>query len=365
MKRRICVLSLALVLLVLVFASVGSLFASADTTGAAVKVEQISDVSSDGLVTVRVSFADIHMQGGILIAEYVLHYDVQKLELVSWKNAYPQTWDIDGGVAEDWSSKVEPDNGDPYFKYTVLNVDFQGGVKDDGVLYSDLTFRVHDANATLSVEEIEVSGPLSGANLESFNPANVTFAIRASSASDPSQSSTPSQSSGTSEAKRVTMQVSFGDLKNSTNLASVQMKLQYDASAVKYVSCTKGDSDAWKLTALTNDNELTLVLTNVSDEEAKLPDVWVTFEMLHADDYFSENMVKEAELVALNRNGDQLVEEDLTYSFDYSGNALLENRENEGRTMKIIIAVTVTVAVLVAAVVLCVTMRGKKGKRNA
>ena len=109
-------------------------------------VEQSS--AADGMVIVRVSVSDISSESGIICAIYNLHYDNKALELVSWKNGLPASWDFSGEVyaGEDWSGVLESE-GEKYFMYTVMNVKADNGVKNDDILYTEIQFKVLDKTA--------------------------------------------------------------------------------------------------------------------------------------------------------------------------------------------------------------------------
>jgi len=152
--KTLTVISLVFCLLML-----SSYMTFADTDWSArLLLKQTSEVDSDSLFTVRASVTDITSKDGIICAIYHVTYDPAVLELVSWENAYPTTWDFSGNTsfgAEDWTSVLEDDNGNSYLMYTVMNTSLEQGVKESNVLYTDLVFKKISSKATSS--EITVS----------------------------------------------------------------------------------------------------------------------------------------------------------------------------------------------------------------
>ena len=149
MLRRIYVF--ALMLCVLSSFCIFSVEAEAEWD-AKLSVEQTSLDEEEMLVSVRVSIGDITTPSGIMLATYSVLFDSDCLEYVSHKNGAPQNWTFVEEHqlgAHDWSKLISVEGVEPYFYYTLFNDETNPeGVTEDGVLYTDLTFRITDPSVT-------------------------------------------------------------------------------------------------------------------------------------------------------------------------------------------------------------------------
>lgn len=149
------------VLLACVLLSV-SFFAVAEASWSAkIDFDVTSPISHDNTFSVRVSVSDITSKDGIVCAIYHVRFDPTALELVSWTNSHPSEWDFSGKTsfgAEDWTDLLQDDNGNSYLMYTVMNTSLENGVKNDGVLYTDLVFKVRSsASKTTEITVTDIS----------------------------------------------------------------------------------------------------------------------------------------------------------------------------------------------------------------
>ncbi|MBQ3004178.1 MAG: hypothetical protein IJD82_10620, partial [Clostridia bacterium] len=149
------------VLLACVLLSV-SYFAVAEASWSAkLDLDVTSPISHDNTFSVRVSVSDITSKDGIVCAIYHVRFDPTALELVSWTNSHPSEWDFSGKTsfgAEDWTDLLQDDNGNSYLMYTVMNTSLENGVKNDGVLYTDLVFKVRSsASKTTEITVTDIS----------------------------------------------------------------------------------------------------------------------------------------------------------------------------------------------------------------
>lgn len=149
------------VLLACVLLSV-SYFAVAEVSWSAkINLDVTSPISHDNMFSVRVSVSDITSKDGIVCAIYHVRFDPTALELVSWTNSHPSEWDFSGKTsfgAEDWTDLLQDDNGNSYLMYTVMNTSLENGVKNDGVLCTDLVFKVRSsASKTTEITVTDIS----------------------------------------------------------------------------------------------------------------------------------------------------------------------------------------------------------------
>ena len=139
-------------------------FAQAETEwNARLSVEQTSLNEDDSLVSLRISIDDITSESGVVCAIYSLQFDSNCLEYIAHENGTPENWlfgDENSLVAQDWSGLISEEGKTPYFYYTIFNEAATNGVTEDGVLYTDLTFRIIDsskAKTEIVVSEISLT----------------------------------------------------------------------------------------------------------------------------------------------------------------------------------------------------------------
>lgn len=257
-KRIICLLTTACLL------AIGfSCLVSAETGWTAVfKVEQTAAESAEGNVSVRVSVSGITSETGIICAIYKLHYDPKCLELTSWKNGTPSNWDFSESstlCAEDWSQVINED-GETYFYYTLLNVAAQDGVKNDGVLYTDLQFKVLDSSADstdIKITDISFVDVEDLANGTSLDLADKTLSLEltGTGSGDVSDDTSSESSSESSEGDTgntasepstevsvdggsnvVTVDITLNGIKDPAGVASLLFRVKYDENKLNYVS---------------------------------------------------------------------------------------------------------------------------------
>ncbi len=109
---------------------------------------------------VRVAVNNIQNSDGIILVQFNLHFDSQCLELIEWNSNKPESW---GDGYEDLTvPKVDESNPDDiylYVAYMYSEKETGKGVKENGILYTDITFKVlsDKANGTvLRLDDTEI-----------------------------------------------------------------------------------------------------------------------------------------------------------------------------------------------------------------
>lgn len=395
-KRVICLLT-TICLLAICF----SCLVSAETDWkATLKAEQTAAENSEGIVTVRVSVGEITSQTGIICAMYNLYYDDKCLELVSWKNGVPANWDFTENStlsAEDWSQILNED-GETYFSYTLLNVAAQDGVKDDGVLYTDLKFKVLDSAASTAEIRISEISFIDANDLEagtSLELADKTLTLNldtehggdvSADVSDESFSNSGTEVSNTTsepnesipgidvDEDAVTVDVTLNNITDPTGISSFLIHVRYDEALLEYVGyqCIKPEN--WREDTPTYENmtpsdqingDLLFWILNADPactvKENGALGFRLTFK-LKTDKPFEASMlsIEEPEVI----NGDLQEMSEGTYSISVVALDQSTGGDNAGDNagLKIFIAVAAAVLVIGGGVAIWYFVRKKKAK---
>lgn len=109
---------------------------------------------------VRVAVNNIKNSEGIILVQFELHFDSRYLEYLEYKNNKPESWG--DGFEEIVAPKVDENNPDDIYlsvAYMYADKGTGKGIKEDGILYTDITFKVlsDEANGTLlRLEDTEI-----------------------------------------------------------------------------------------------------------------------------------------------------------------------------------------------------------------
>ncbi len=370
----VCVLSLCL-----------SCVAFADTDwNAKFKVEQTSAEDGDGIIKVRVSISDISSKSGIICAIYNLHYDNDCLELVSWENGLPSSWDFSGDstlCAEDWSGILE-DDGEKYFLYTLMNVEADDGVKDDNVLYTEFRFKVLDDSAASTeikfteISYVDADDLVNGTSLDledktaklELNTSGGDVSGDTSSAESSSEESVPETtlpeesvvSNPEIEAvdpNKVVVDITLKDITDPAGVSSLLFHVKYDGALLKFVEYSWIKPDNWiDNTNITedmmasqpqNNGDLLFWVLNVDPDCGVKEDgalgFRVTFELLGEE--FKPEMLTIDQVEICNSELQEMKEGSYSFSIvTVSGGGA--SATEDGATVKIIIAIVAAVLVL-------------------
>ena len=390
---------------------------------AALKIEKTDENTAEKTITVRVSVEQITCQSGIFLAQYNIWYDNSVLELISWENSRPNGWNFSGSNpdAEDWTEtrKTEDGKNDTYLFYTLLNVDTSNGVKRNGVLYTDLHFKVlsdtaesaeilvtdlmfadvaldlcrlpnqkcdiglqGNSDSSVVPVESEVPDESSEAPSESEPEESVvsdTTTVEGDSA-DPSSASSeatpPSSDSDTENtSKKVRMWITVEDITDPAGVSSLEFTLKYNTEFLQYVSYECLLPDDWDLRS-----EYTEDLTQTSNgsikfwiinhdaghgakENGKLG-VLVEFRFVGTD--FDPSLLTLENILLINDEIKEMSADRyrLATRYEFDGEVMADDAfssdENEGSVLKILIAVIAAIAVLAAAIVTFFVIRKKK-----
>lgn len=260
---------------------------------ASLQIEQLSGVEEDGTVNVRISVSDITVESGIICAIYHVYYDTSVFELISWENGKPDSWDFSGSSAfgaEDWTTLLTSDNGESYLMYTLMNTTMKNGVTDDGILYTDLKFKVlkEEPSSKIRITDIsflkndlndlendcelpdreydlklskDTSVVSSDTESSTASQAQSNHEVSSSAESDTESlaSSTPAENgnppASESSGKRVTMIVTVEDIKDEAGVSSLQFTLNYNPLLLQFVEYGCITPESWDLSsAFTEDN---------------------------------------------------------------------------------------------------------------
>lgn len=395
LKRALCMLT-TICLLAICF----SCMVSAETSWSAVlKVEQTSSENSEGFITVRVSIDDITSKTGIICAMYNLNYDSECLELVSWTNGVPANWDFSESstlYAEDWS-QIITDDGKTYFSYTLMNVAAQDGVKENGVLYTDLKFKVLDDGASASdlivteISFVDVDDLVGGTSLDL---ADKTLALEldgeggntSTDVSDETSSEvSEDEVSGTTSQPAVdvsneettegvfTVDILLNNITDPAGVSSLLFHVKYDDKLLEYVSyqCIKPDN--WRDDTLDTEDmtpadqingDLLFWILNV-DPACTVKDngalgFRLTFELKTETPFDPAWLtIEEAEVI----NGDLQEMAEGTYSISVvqiESNTSEDPVVDDGAVLKIVIAVVAAMLVIGGGVAIWYFVRKKK-----
>ena len=255
MLRKIlsCFIILCIVL------SLAGVFALANAEWSArVDVEQTTPVAVDSMISVRISIEDITSESGIICAIYSLAFDSTCLEYISHVNGLPREWELgdeNSLAAEDWSQLITVDGVEPYFYYTLLNDSGENGVTEDGVLYTELTFRVIDPSVTqtkITISEISLTDEEGLYQNYSLELADISYTLNLleettddesmdESSFDGSGSNSPEESQEVSEpdlfeqTEIVSTEILLYDIKDPNGISAVEFDFSFDPSVLEFV----------------------------------------------------------------------------------------------------------------------------------
>lgn len=352
-----CVFLLAVLLVLCAFLPLCAI-ADADFT-AELHVSQTSMPTEEGEVKLRISVQNITSTTGINCAVYKLYYDPEAVELISWENHYPADWNIsddeNNALAEDWACIVQNTN-ETYFLYTVLNLSLDDGVKEDDVLYTDFTFRVRkEGDQSIQLKEISFAKP----SLEYYNAPDQTVPLI--------QTVAPTDRSNTEENVRfVNVLVTIEQARAEQGITNFEFAMQYDQSVLRLIKAEPIAPASWNkddVSMTTVYHPDTAIFSIDASEGIQISEnqtlgIRLEFEIRNAD--FSERMVKIFDTKLVDKQGTELKASDYRIQVRYDGNGFWESNENEGKSLKILIAVLVAVVLAGAAVGTWVFMRKKK-----
>lgn len=427
------------VLVLLLCSCIGSFLpvnAATDWT-AAINIEGIEENTEEGTLTVRVSVEKITCESGIFSAVYNIHYDNSVLELISWENSRPENWNFSGSNpdAEDWTAirKTDGANAETYLSYTMFNVAMSGGIKADGVLSTELHFKVLSdtaTSATISVTDIQLSDVtllnhcrlpaqrceigLQGHEDSPVEPdptvsvpsveessvvseksqAEVSEASEASVSEESSETSMPQSeepsvadtvppaategsATDTTRSKQVRMWVTVEDITDPAGVSSLSFRVQYNPSYLQYVSYECLLPDDWNL-----QTEYTEDLSQLFPEDGALA-FWIVnhdvghgvkqngvlgfqLEFTFNGDNFDPSLFSIVDVQLINDEVREMTVDDYRLAIRYEcdgeqiGDDDFISDANEGKTLKICIAVISVVIILGAAVGAFLILRKKK-----
>jgi len=396
-KRAICLLTTICLLAI----SFSCLVAAETNWKATLKAEQTASENSEGIVTVRISIGEISSKTGIICAMYNLYYDDKCLELVSWKNGVPANWDFSENStlsAEDWSQILNED-GKTYFSYTLLNVAAQDGVKDDGVLYTDLQFKVLDASAStseISITEIsfidaddlktgtslDLSDKTLTLNLDTEHGGDISAVTSEDVSAEDSNTESSSTTSQPSESipgdiadeNTVSVDITLNDITDPTGVSSFLIHVRYNEALLEYVGYQCIKPDDWREDTIDFENmtppdqingDLLFWILNADPactvKENGTLGFRLTFK-LKSDKPFETSMLSIAEPEVIN--GDLQEMSEGTYSISVVALDQNTGGDNAGEStgLKIFIAVAAAVLVIGGGVGIWYFVRKKKTK---
>jgi hypothetical protein len=349
------------------------------------KAEQTS--AADGMITVKASISGITSETGVICAIYNLHYDNDCLELVSWKNGLPSGWDFSGEStlgAEDWSVVME-DDGKNYFLYTLMNVEADGGVKDDGVLYTELQFKVLDENATeaelkfTGISLIDANDLENGTSLDidekiltvELNSADNEVSGDASSENASSEESVPEASvpeesvvskpdEVPADPGKVVVDITLKNITDPAGVSSLLFHVKYDKTLLKYVEYSWIKPENWvddinytenMTPSAQTEGDLLFWVLNIDPacgvKEDGALGFRVTFELLGEE--FKPEMLTIEQVEIYNSELQEMQEGTYAFSIANVSNGDNTINEEDDATLKIVIAVVAAVIVLGAA----------------
>lgn len=112
-------------------------------------------VRKDEEITVRFALNGLENTDGALLVESHLEYNKDALRFVSAVANHPENWSFGGesDYAEDWTCQESFKDGEneilkPSVLYVIMNAELKNPVKEDGVLFVDVTFKVLDDSTT-------------------------------------------------------------------------------------------------------------------------------------------------------------------------------------------------------------------------
>lgn len=366
------------------------------------KAEQVGEESADGIVNVRVSVSDITSETGIICAIYNLLYDNDCLELISWKNHTPSSWDFSEGsslAAEDWSAIIE-ENGEKFFFYTILNVAAENGVKEDDVLYTDLQFKVLDDSATeteiqlTEIAFIDVNDLVNGTGVD-LNDTALTLELNtagtgesSSDVSDETSADTSAEESATAsttsgentstvvEDGHVVVDITLCDITDPAGVSSLLFHVKYNGRLLKYISYECIQPENWiddelyteNMTAAEQTNgDLLFWILNVDPacgvkEDGKLG-FRVTFEV--SDEIqFDPSLLTIEQVEICNSELQEMSADEYSFSIVQVGGENLGDSSDDGQVVKIVIVI-VAIVLVIGGAVLVFLLRKKKVNEKA
>ncbi len=377
MNRKKCPFCLALLFFVLLI--VPSVSANAQTDwSAALKVEQVFGSLEEETISIRVSVEQITSESGILCASFEIHYDNSCLELISWENSHPTSWDFSETKtygAEDWTMKKEGENG-TYFMYTLLNSAMSDGVKKDGELSTELQFRVLKngissteiciKEITFTDEELTDSCILSDQKFVLSLESNNIESVSAESAII-----------GETYETQISMLITVEDIADTAGVSCLQFTLSYDPSVLQFIRYECLLPEDWDL-----NTEYTEDLTNLRTEEGILVFCVMNNEQGHGVKQngvlgfrveftiqgasFDPSMITLKDALLINDRLEDIAGGNYRLSVRYdldrtslSGDIFSSN-DSEGKPVKILIVVIAAVVILGSAVCTFIVIRKKK-----
>lgn len=384
---------------------------------ASLHIEQLSGVEADGTVNIRISVSDITVESGIICAIYHVYYDTSVLELISWENGKPDGWDFSGSSAfgaEDWTTLLTSDNGESYLMYTLMNTTMENGVTDDGVLYTDLKFKVlkEDASSKIRITDISFlkndlndlendcelpdqeyylqlgkDAPVVSSDTESGTasgtPSNRDEDTDAESASQSLVSSTTSEEGDFSKTesdysgKHITMILTVEDIKDEAGVSSLQFTLNYNPLLLQFVEYECITPESWDLSsAFTEDNsemqphkgELMFCLMNHEAGKGVKTNGTLGFRIVFETKNieFDPSLITMSNISLINDVIEDMESDSYRLYVRYEdengilGDDTVHSTEDDGKWISILIVVIATTAILGVACCVFVIIRKKK-----
>lgn len=334
---------------------------------AAVKIERISENKEDDTITVRVSVEQITSDSGIFCAVYNICYDNSVLELISWENSKPEGWNFSGSNpdAEDWTRIQQAENSkENYLMYTLLNADTENGVKEDGVLYTDLHFKVlsDEAETTvISVTDIQLSD-VTLVNQCRLPDQRNSVNLRGDSASS---------------GGNIRLWITVDDITDPAGVSSIAFHLQYDTLHLKFIRYECLLPNDWSLlTEFTEDQtqlspEAGEISFNVINSETgrgvkESGVLGLLVEFAFAGTEFDPSLLSIGDIQLMNDEVLEMTDDSyrLAVRYEYNGEVFYVDEflsaDHQGRLAKILIAVISVVVILAIAVAAFLVLRKKK-----
>lgn len=415
MTKRI--LAVCILLAVLCCGVAAFLPANAETGWtAALNIERTAEDAEAGTVTVRVSVEQITCQSGIFLAVYDVYYDTSLLELISWENAKPTGWNFDDETAEDWTHVEE--EPEPYLSYTIMNAGTTNGVKRNGELYTDLTFKVLSdtaesasvtvrniqfadvsnesilnpcrlpdqtceiglhGNASTSVVPIEPSEPSASEDTSTASEPTVSDETSQNNSTvqgDVSQDRAPTQGDASADKEgnhRITMYITVEEIRNDTGVSGISLQLKYNESFLQYLSRTCITPDDWSdvedLSTQPDNGKMTLsvVCHDVGNGAKEDGSLGFLVEFAYSGTDFDQSIFQIEQIHLTDEFGKELESDSCRVTVSYemddvpmAAEDLQLPNPSEGSVWKILLAVAASVVVLGAAVAGFLIFRKKK-----
>jgi hypothetical protein len=274
------------------------------------------------------------------------------------------------------------DDGKNYFLYTLMNVEADGGVKDDGVLYTELQFKVLDENATeaelkftgislidandlengtsLDIDEKILTVELNSADNEVSGDAsseNVSSEESVPEASVPEESVVSKPDEVPADPGKVVVDITLKNITDPAGVSSLLFHVKYDKTLLKYVEYSWIKPENWvddinytenMTPSAQTEGDLLFWVLNIDPacgvKEDGALGFRVTFELLGEE--FKPEMLTIEQVEICNSELQEMQEGTYAFSITTVSNGDATIIEEDDATLKIVIAVVAAVIVL-------------------